>query len=133
VSFRLRETEADMLLQHLEKHPIAGFKSLKQFCRKLSVDYALERLIYINPIDCEINFDSREFLPIEPPNCKMSDKKFIKALRDFITVPENWNKLRLFMLRAGWPEKLKNECRDADSQERLLLAQRVLTEMLIKP
>lgn len=132
VSFRLRETEANALLQDMKRHTGTGFKSLKQFCRKLSVDYALERLIYISPLDRTINFDSREFLHVEPPNCTMSDKKFIKALRDFITVPENWHKLRLFMLRAGWPDKLKAEFRDAENdQERLIAAQKVLTEMLM--
>ena len=132
VSFRLRETEANLLLADMKKNPHAGFRSLKQFCRKISVDYALSRLIYIMPLDRMINFDSREYLEVEPPNCQMSDKRFLKALRDFLTVPENWHKLRLFMLRAGWPEKLKAEFLDAENdQERLIAAQKVLTEMLV--
>jgi hypothetical protein len=133
VSFRLRETEANLLLKDMEHNPVKGCRSLKQFARKLSVDYALGRLVFIHPLDRAIGADQREYLTVEPPNCQMSDKRFLKALRDFITVPENWHKLRLFMLRAGWPDKLKNEFRDADNdQERLLVAQRVLSEMLIK-
>lgn len=133
MSFRLRETEAALLHKDQAEHPVSGIESLKQFIRKLSVDYALGRLVYVQPVDRAIDFDSRDYLPVAPPDCQISDRKFLKVLRDFISIPENWHKLRLFMLRTGWPEKLKAEFRDAkNDQERLFVAQKLLAQMLIK-
>lgn len=63
----------------------------------------------------------------------MSDAVFLRSLRSFITVPENWNKLRLFMLRAGWPEESLRDYRDAsEPQEQLVAAQKPITHMLAK-
>lgn len=131
ISFRLRDTEAKLLAADLKQHPVAGIKSLKQFARKLTIDYARERLVYVENIDRQIDPDARERLQIETPNCQMSDHRFLKALRGFLSVEENWRKLRLFMLRAGWPEDSTVAYNSSTSeQERLMIAQKVLTKML---
>lgn len=131
VSFRLRDTEASLLAEDLKRHPAAGIKSLKQFARKLTIDYARDRLVYVEGIDRKIDPDSRQRLHIDPPNCQMSDPQFIKALRKFLSAEENWRKLRLFMLRAGWPEQAREAYRAAEtSEERLSIAQKLLAKML---
>lgn len=62
VSFRLRKTEAKLLQQDLKGKPIAGVKSLKQFARKLVIDFAKGRLVYSNPTDRQIDSDAGERL-----------------------------------------------------------------------
>lgn len=133
VSFRLREEEAKLLQDEFKNTLPRGLKSLKQFARKLSVDYSKRKLVYVDPAEKKISDNARDYVPLDPPNCDMSNRRFLKALRDFITVPENWSKLRYFMLRAGWPQDLL-EANDAttDPQERLMIAQKVLTRMLKK-
>lgn len=130
VSFRLRQSEADMLKKELKQAPIAGVKSVKQYARKLTIDHALGRTAYIDPMDYKISPDSRKDLLIVPPNCQIEDPQFRKALTDFLNTPENWRKLRLFMLLAGWPVNLLERYKVAETeQERLLLAQQVLQDM----
>lgn len=132
VSFRLRASEAANLLEDLRKFPVSGIESLKQFARKLAVDYGLGRLVYVMPLDRAIDFDSRDYLPVEAaPDCRMSNKIFLAALSSFIATPENWHKLRLFMLRAGWPSKLNAEFnRASNNRERLAVAQKFIAEMI---
>lgn len=133
VSFRLREAEAKLLQADFDNKPIAGLRSLKQLCRKLSVDYANGKVVYVDPEERRLSSDSREFANLAPPNCTMSNRRFLRALRDFLNVPENWQKLRFFMLRAGWPADLLAAHHQAvDEQERLLIAQKFLTRMLKK-
>ena len=134
VSFRLRDTEAQALSQDLRERPASGVSSLKQFTRKLCVDYALGKLVYVNPPERDVDSDVREHIDaIALPNCWLTDKKFIKALRDFLTSGENWSQLRFFMLRAGWPEDLLALHRETKTdQDRLLIAQQALTRMLLK-
>lgn len=133
ISFRLRESEAKTLWADLKRFPIAGVKSLKQFSRKLTIDHARRRTVYVENIDRQIDPDAREKLKIEPPNCIMSDKPFIQALLAFLITEENWRKLRLFMLQAGWPQPLIDRYNNADNdQERLMAAQECLKQMLKK-
>lgn len=130
VSFRLRQSEADMLKKELKQSPIAGVKSVKQYARKLTIDHALGRTAYIDPMDYRISPDSRKDLLIVPPNCHLDDPDFRKALAGFLNTPENWRKLRLFMLLSGWPASAVERYKVAETeQERLLLAQQVLQDM----
>jgi hypothetical protein len=134
VSFRLREEEAKLLQDEFKNTLPRGLKSLKQFARKLSVDYARQKLVYVDPAEREISDSARDYATtLIPPNCEMSHRRFLRALRDFLNVPENWSKLRYFMLRAGWPQDLLEANNGTtDPQERLLIAQKVLTRMLKK-
>lgn len=131
VSFRLRDTEADRLALDLKNRPVVGIKSLKQFARKLTIDYAYDRLVYVRSVDRRLDPDSRNGVKIDPPDCRIDDAKFVKTLRDFLGQNDNWRKLRLFMLQAGWPPNLVKAYRSTtDNQKRLRIAQQVLTNML---
>jgi hypothetical protein len=131
VSFRLRDTEAQRLEQDLRNRPVVGIKSLKQFARKLTIDYAYDRLVYVRNVDRRLDPDSRKGVKIDPPNCRLDDARFVKTLRDFFNQEQNWHKLRLFMLQAGWPQNLVKAYRSTTNrQERLRIAQKVLTNML---
>lgn len=115
----------------MNANPSAGVKSLKQFSRKLTIDFARGRMVYIDPLDRKIDPYSRDIMDSLPPNCEMSDRSFIQALAAFINVDENWRKLRFFMLLAGWPKETVDRYNEATSdQERLLVAQEFLKQML---
>lgn len=62
VAFRLRKTEARTLGADLKGAPIAGVKSLKQFARKIVIDFSKKRLKYSNPADRQIDCDAAERL-----------------------------------------------------------------------
>lgn len=129
ISFRLREAETDLLEEDLKVSPVVGIKSLKQFARKLTIDYARQRLVYVRHVDRK--FSEPESVKIEPPNCSMTDAKFVRELRKFIDDEENWRRLRFFMLMAGWPQRLAQAYRSTkDNRKRLRIAQQVLTNML---
>ncbi len=131
VSFRLRDTEAQRLEQDLKDRPVVGIKSLKQFARKLTIDYAYDRLVYVRSVDRRLDPDSRKGVKIDPPDCHLDDRKFVKTLRDFLSQEDNWRRLRLFMLQAGWPQNLVKAYRSTTNhQKRLRIAQKVLTNML---
>jgi hypothetical protein len=106
VSFRLRTSEAELLRKDLNQRPIAGVKSVKQFARKLTIDYARGRTVYVNDVDRSIDPDARERLTLEAPNIDMEDTEFLAKLRDFIQVGDNWAKLRLLFLGVGWPSDM---------------------------
>lgn len=131
VSFRLRQSEADLLMKDLRTQPIAGVRSVKQYARKLTIDHAMRRTVYVDPLDYKIGPDSRkDLVTIPPPSCQIDSPKFRKALTAFITTGENWRKLRHFMLLAGWPAEALSSYNNAETdQERLLIAQEVLTRM----
>lgn len=105
---------------------------MSQFARKLSVDYALGKLVYVLPSDRDTDPDAKDCLPKEAPNCHLQDAAFIKSLRNFLRTPENWNRLRLFMLRAGWPADLLEDSKQATGAQRLKIAKKFLTKMLSK-
>lgn len=131
VSFRLRQSEADLLKKELKSSPIAEVKSVKQYARKLIIDHTLGRTTYIDPLDHKIGPDSRKNLVLVPPNCTIDDLVFRKALVTFINTPENWRKLRLFLLLAGWPSDKVALYKGAETeQDRLLIAQDVLKNMV---
>lgn len=130
VSFRLRQSEADMLKKELKSSPIAGVKSVKQYARKLTIDHALGRTTYVDPLDYKIGPDSRKDLMVVPPNCRIEDLDFRQSLTGFISTPENWRRLRLFLLLAGWPEENLLRYQQAETeQEKLVIAQEVLKNM----
>jgi len=62
VAFRLRRTEAKALSADLKQTPAAGVKSLKQFARKIVIDFSKSRLRYVNPADRTIDCDAGERL-----------------------------------------------------------------------
>lgn len=62
VAFRLRRTEAKALSADLKETPAAGVKSLKQFARKIVIDFSKNRLRYTNPADRTIDCDAAERL-----------------------------------------------------------------------
>lgn len=131
ISFRLRDSEAALLQKDLEDNPASGVKSLKQLARMVTIDYSQGKLVYIDPFERRINPDERRHVFCLPPDCHMTDRSFIKALREFLRVEENWRKLRLFILRSGWPADLLEAHRQASTdQERLVVAQKALTRML---
>jgi hypothetical protein len=130
ISFRLRKSEAKMLVREMKTRPMADIKSLKQFARKLTLDHALRRTVYIDSTDMKIGPDSRQELNFSY-NCRIPNPRFRKALIGYLNTPENWRKLRLFMLLAGWPEESVTRYSEADNeQERLLIAQEVLQDMV---
>jgi len=132
ISFRLRQSEADALRRDMDANPSAGVKSLQQFSRKLIIDYARGRTVYVDPLDRKIDPYSRDSIDRLLPNCVMSDPHFIRSLAAFLNVVENWRKLRFFMLLAGWPKALVDLYNDPSSsdQERLMAAQEFLKSML---
>ncbi len=129
ISFRLREAETELLEQDLKVSPVIGIKSLKQFARKLTIDYARQRLVYVRGVDRK--FSEPDSVKTDPPNCALSDAHFVRELRKFINDEENWRRLRFFMLVAGWPQRLAHAYRSTkDNRKRLRIAQQVLTNML---
>lgn len=135
VSFRLRKSEADLLSKNLKTGSMAGVRSLKQFCRKLAIDHAYGRTVYVQNVDREIDPDGRDLarkvMGIGPPDCQMDDTRFIQALESFLSRDENWQKLRFFMLQAGWPDHLVREYHEADSpNKRLRVAKTYLEQMV---
>ncbi len=134
ISFRLRKSEADALRLDMDANPSAGVKSFKQFSRKLTIDYARGRMVYVDPLDRKIDPYSRDSIDRPPLNCVMSDAHFIRSLVSFLNVGENWRKLRFFMLLAGWPKPLVAWYNDPSSsdQERLMAAQEFL-KLMLKP
>ena len=93
ISFRLRASESDSLKRDMEANPSAGVKSLKQFARKLCIDYARGRMVYIDLLDRKIDPYSRDNIDRLSPNCAMSDRAFLRSLVTFLNVGENWRKL----------------------------------------
>ena len=140
VSFRLRNSEVAALKTDMEKHPSTGVSSLKQFCRKLVVDYIADLLVYVNPKNRQTgNFQivRGKLVPTDQKaraseTCDMTDAAFLKALHRFLDDNEdNWKKLRAFMLGFGWPEHQAKEFRDTlDDYERLQLARKMLAKMI---
>jgi hypothetical protein len=136
VSFRLRATEARALHADLMAVPAAGVKSLKQYARKLTIDYARNRLVYVNPRDRLIDSDARDQLIVAPQNCLFTDRRarrFLGHLRSLLLDPMNWSKLRFFMLVTGWPEKHSSTYRKATTDhERAKVARAFIDEMIDK-
>jgi hypothetical protein len=132
ISFRIRETEAQLLAVDLERRPVIGIKSLKQFARKLTIDYARDRLVYVREVERRLDPEARNGVKkIEAPNCQLSDPRFIKSLRNFLRDEESWHRLRLFMLVTGWPPKFVKVYRATkNKKKRLRIARKVLTSML---
>jgi hypothetical protein len=132
ISFRLRKTEAELLANDLERRPVIGIKSLKQFARKLTIDYARDRLVYVREVERRLDPEARNGVKkIELPNCHLNDPRFIRSLRNFLREEENWHRLRLFMLMAGWPHKFVKVYRATKNKnKRLRIARKVLTSML---
>lgn len=130
VSFRLRKTEADVLFQNLRDKPIANVDSVKQFARKLTLDYLHGRTVYVVAADRRVDPDVRRNLRVET-DCDLADKRFVKALMTFLSTAQNWCKLRYFMLRAGWPvELLERYSRATTDTQRLAAVQTMLKRML---
>lgn len=63
VAFRLRRTEVKALSADLKETPAAGVKSLKQFARKIVIDFSKNRLRYVDPKYRTIDPDAQECLP----------------------------------------------------------------------
>lgn len=129
ISFRLKKSEANLLAEEMKIRRMAGIKSLKQFARKLTIDHALRRTVYVELADMMVAPDCRPEDALQP-NCHISDSRFRKVLTNFLNTPENWRKLRFFMLTAGWPKEDLHRYNKADNeQERLLIAQDVIEKM----
>jgi hypothetical protein len=130
VSFRLRKSEAQALKDEMSNQPMAGVKSLKQYARKLTLDHAAGRTVYIHPRDMDVDPGPRNLLPHTHENIDMRDPKFVKALSDFLSSEENWNRLRFFMLHFGWPMKFAKQFQKAMSgSERMRVARTLLKTM----
>jgi hypothetical protein len=131
ISFRLRESEADLLRADLDANPSAGVKSLKQFARKLAVDYARGRMTFIDPLDRRIDACSRDALDRQPPFCILRDVRFIADLDRYLVTGERWRSLRFFMLGAGWPVDITERFNAAiDDDGRLCVVHEFLQKML---
>lgn len=141
ISFRLRNTEVASLKADMRTHPSFSVVSLKQFCRKLVVDYIANLLIYATPKDRQsggYRMVGNKIMPVDPATakaeitCDMADGDFLKALHRFLDDSEdNWKKLRAFMLGLGYPERQAKEFRDTlDDYERLQIAKQVLAKMI---
>lgn len=131
VSFRLRKVEAALLKKDLKENPIAGVKSLEQFSRKLIVDYARGRTVYIDPIDRQIEPDAREKLNRPLPDPNIQNHEFVNILLGYLQTEDQWNRLRFLMLQAGWPKNAIESYRKANnSMERMFVVSEVLREML---
>jgi hypothetical protein len=65
ISFRLRQDEIDLLIRDMRENPACGIKSVKQFARKITVDYVRKRLHYINPLDKMADADIRSIIQNE--------------------------------------------------------------------
>jgi hypothetical protein len=132
VSFRLRKTEADALMRDLRERPIAMVKSVKQFARKLTVDYVHGRLVYVVSADRQVDPDVAQNLRAAP-DCQLLDRRFILALTDYLVNGDNWCRLRSFMIRAGWPrEYIERYNQAATDAQRLGVMRGLLKRMLGK-
>ena len=134
VSFRLRATEAKMLADDLKAAPAAGVKSLKQYARKITIDFARGRLAYIDPRDRKVDSSVRESKHMEsaPSDCFIPDAIFLRRLWDLLHEPENWRKIRSFMLLLGLPTDLAKAFQEAESdQRRMEIARRFIDDMII--
>jgi hypothetical protein len=133
ISFRLRQHEAEQLEANLRKTPVSGIESLKQLARMVTVDYAAGRVVYVNPVERKTAPDTRATANIGAPECWINDKFFLRSLRRFLQINGNWQRLRFFMLRAGWPEdllQLHNATSDEDTDGRLRIALKFINRML---
>jgi hypothetical protein len=121
----MREGEATGIQAELQRRPIPGVKSFKQFSRKLLIDYAQGKLVYINPSD------ERNVPQASDASYRLKDATFIEALYAFLKKPENWRDLKFFMLMYGWPKEVSDAFTAAPTSEgRLDIVREYLNNML---
>lgn len=131
VSFRLRSSEIEALGSDLETMPAAGVKSVRQYARKLVIDYARDRLVYVNPMDRLIDSDAREQAVLAPPDCTIDNAQLASILLSLFRDHGNWNKLRFFMLGAGWPSRFEKAYREARNDHERAEAARAFLKHVI--
>jgi len=55
IAFRLKEPALSALKSRFDTRPIVGITSVEKFVRKLAMDYASGKLVYLNPRDAANN------------------------------------------------------------------------------